>query len=91
VIEVNDNPSIDAGVEDTVLKDGLYVAIMEAFVRRIESFRGLTRREREARSAGAAAVTSRAATNGVGSSDSPPTQPQGATEAEPPRTMHEER
>ncbi len=37
VIEVNDNPSIDAGYEDRVLKDGLYDAIMQSFVRRIEA------------------------------------------------------
>ena len=36
VIEVNDNPSIDAGYEDALLKDSLYERIMEVFVRRIE-------------------------------------------------------
>ena len=36
VIEVNDNPSIDAGVEDEVLKGDLYTRIMEVFMRRIE-------------------------------------------------------
>jgi len=36
VIEVNDNPSIDAGVEDTVLKDELYLRIMRVMLRRIE-------------------------------------------------------
>ncbi len=36
VIEVNDNPSIDAGVEDQVLKDGLYLRIMATMLRRIE-------------------------------------------------------
>lgn len=36
VIEVNDNPSIDAGYEDVLLKDSLYERIMEVFVRRIE-------------------------------------------------------
>ncbi|MCG5535875.1 RimK family protein [Ectothiorhodospira mobilis] len=39
VIEVNDNPSIDAGVEDAVLKDGLYRAILEDFVRRLDGAR----------------------------------------------------
>ncbi len=39
VIEINDNPSIDAGVEDTVLKDGLYLRIMEVFRRRLEQMR----------------------------------------------------
>ncbi len=36
VIEVNDNPTIEAGVEDDVLKDDLYTRIMEVFLRRIE-------------------------------------------------------
>ncbi len=36
VIEVNDNPSIDAGVEDMVLGDALYRRIMAEFVRRLE-------------------------------------------------------
>ncbi len=36
VIEVNDNPSIDAGYEDGLLKDTLYERIMEHFVRRLE-------------------------------------------------------
>ncbi len=36
VIEVNDNPSIDAGIEDAVLKDDLYAAIVQEFLRRIE-------------------------------------------------------
>ncbi len=36
VIEINDNPNIDAGVEDAVLKDDLYRLIIRDFVRRIE-------------------------------------------------------
>jgi glutathione synthase/RimK-type ligase-like ATP-grasp enzyme len=36
VIEVNDNPSIDGGVEDAVLKTALYREIMGVFVKRIE-------------------------------------------------------
>jgi glutathione synthase/RimK-type ligase-like ATP-grasp enzyme len=36
VIEVNDNPSIDAGVEDMVLGDALYRRVMAEFVRRLE-------------------------------------------------------
>jgi glutathione synthase/RimK-type ligase-like ATP-grasp enzyme len=36
VIEVNDNPNIDAGMEDQVLKDQLYKTIMQSFIRRIE-------------------------------------------------------
>ena len=37
VIEVNDNPSIESGIEDHVLKDGLYDAVMASFRRRLES------------------------------------------------------
>ena len=37
VIEINDNPSIDLGVEDARLKDGLYRLIMDEFLRRLES------------------------------------------------------
>jgi len=37
VIEVNDNPSIDSGVEDLILKDGLYRAILSELVSRIEA------------------------------------------------------
>lgn len=36
VIEVNDNPNIDAGVEDLVLKDEIYLRIMRGLLRRIE-------------------------------------------------------
>jgi glutathione synthase/RimK-type ligase-like ATP-grasp enzyme len=36
VIEVNDNPNIDAGIEDLVLKDALYREIMGIFLKRIE-------------------------------------------------------
>jgi glutathione synthase/RimK-type ligase-like ATP-grasp enzyme len=36
VIEVNDNPNIDAGVEDKVLKGELYRRIMDMFLRRLE-------------------------------------------------------
>ena len=36
VMEVNDNPNLDAGVEDQVLKDELYRRIMGFFLRRIE-------------------------------------------------------
>jgi len=43
VIEVNDNPSIDAGVEDAYLGDDLYRRIMEEFLRRMERKRlGIT-------------------------------------------------
>ena len=36
IIEVNDNPSIDAGVEDAYLGEDLYRRIMEEFLRRME-------------------------------------------------------
>ncbi len=36
VIEVNDNPSIEAGVEDKILKDELYQIIMKEFIRRLD-------------------------------------------------------
>jgi glutathione synthase/RimK-type ligase-like ATP-grasp enzyme len=36
VIEVNDNPNIDAGFEDSVLHEDLYRKIMYVFLRRIE-------------------------------------------------------
>ncbi len=39
VIEVNDNPNIDAGAEDKVLKDELYDRVIQSFVRRIEGIR----------------------------------------------------
>lgn len=40
VIEVNDNPSIDSGVEDLILKDSLYAEIMKYFVQKIKMKRG---------------------------------------------------
>ena len=36
VIEVNDNPNIDVGVEDGVLKDDLYRAVVSELIRRVE-------------------------------------------------------
>jgi glutathione synthase/RimK-type ligase-like ATP-grasp enzyme len=43
VIEMNDNPSIDAGVEDAYLGEDLYRRIMEEFLRRMERKRlGIT-------------------------------------------------
>ena len=41
VIEVNDNPSIDSGFEDTLLKDQLYELIMSDILRRIEERKGV--------------------------------------------------
>jgi glutathione synthase/RimK-type ligase-like ATP-grasp enzyme len=39
VIEVNDNPSIEAGVEDEYLGVDLYYLIMEDFLRRLDEQR----------------------------------------------------
>lgn len=36
VIEVNDNPNIDEGIEDLVLKDELYRIIIQDFIRRLD-------------------------------------------------------
>ncbi|MBX9895857.1 MAG: RimK family protein [Nitrosomonas sp.] len=36
VIEINDNPNVDAGNEDGILKEALYQQIMAVFLRRIE-------------------------------------------------------
>ena len=40
VIEVNDNPNLDAGIEDKYLKNELYDRIMRVILRRVESKRG---------------------------------------------------
>ena len=37
VIEINDNPNIDAGIEDKILKDKLYDTIMEVFLNKIKA------------------------------------------------------
>jgi len=37
VIEVNDNPNMDAGNEDSVLKDALYREVMGVFLKRIQA------------------------------------------------------
>lgn len=44
VIEVNDNPNVDAGNEDGVLKDALYREVMGVFVRRIDERKRSTAR-----------------------------------------------
>jgi glutathione synthase/RimK-type ligase-like ATP-grasp enzyme len=44
VIEVNDNPSIDAGIEDLVLREELYLTIMRSFLKRIEERKGAAAR-----------------------------------------------
>ena len=40
VIEINDNPNIDQGIEDAVLKEELYRQIIEDFVWRLDRKRG---------------------------------------------------
>ena len=39
VIEINDNPNIDAGIEDKILKDKLYSTIMDVFLNKIKADR----------------------------------------------------
>jgi hypothetical protein len=34
-MEVNDNPNVDAGIEDVIMKETLYERIMEVFLKRI--------------------------------------------------------
>jgi glutathione synthase/RimK-type ligase-like ATP-grasp enzyme len=41
VIEINDNPSVEAGSEDQLLKDSLYREIMGVFLRRIRERQAL--------------------------------------------------
>ena len=36
VIEINDNPNLDAGVEDEILKEQMYEEVMAEFLRRLE-------------------------------------------------------
>jgi len=40
VIEINDNPSIETGLEDRVLGDKLYDAIIKEFIRRLDKLHG---------------------------------------------------
>ncbi len=37
VIEINDNPNIDAGYEDSLTKESLYTRLIDVFVRRLEA------------------------------------------------------
>jgi glutathione synthase/RimK-type ligase-like ATP-grasp enzyme len=37
VIEINDNPNIDSGIEDKILKEKLYSTIMDVFLNKIKS------------------------------------------------------
>jgi len=39
VIGVNDNPNIDAGIEDAWLGDDLYRLVLESFMRRLDALR----------------------------------------------------
>jgi len=39
IMEVNDNPNIDAGIEDEVLQEELYFRIMEVFSKRVENLK----------------------------------------------------
>jgi glutathione synthase/RimK-type ligase-like ATP-grasp enzyme len=41
IIEINDNPNVDAGNEDGVLKDALYREVMSVFRKRIEERKGI--------------------------------------------------
>jgi len=40
VIEINDNPNIDSGTEDSIMGEYLYEQIMQVFLKRIEAQRG---------------------------------------------------
>jgi glutathione synthase/RimK-type ligase-like ATP-grasp enzyme len=37
VVEVNDNPSVEAGYEDMLLKDALYASVMRVFRKRLDA------------------------------------------------------
>lgn len=37
VIEINDNPNVDAGYEDEILEDELYERVIDVFLRRVEA------------------------------------------------------
>jgi glutathione synthase/RimK-type ligase-like ATP-grasp enzyme len=37
VIEINDNPNIDSGTEDKIMKDKLYATVMDVFLNKIKS------------------------------------------------------
>ncbi|MCA9396987.1 MAG: RimK family alpha-L-glutamate ligase, partial [Candidatus Omnitrophica bacterium] len=39
VIEINDNPNLDAGFEDKIIKDELYLTVMRTFLERIRANR----------------------------------------------------
>ncbi len=50
VIEVNDNPNLDAGYEDGILKDELYERIMRVFMNRVEGLKENGETEKRRRS-----------------------------------------
>lgn len=41
IVEVNDNPNVDYGIEDEVLRESLYERVMETFLKRLEQKRML--------------------------------------------------
>lgn len=43
VIEVNDNPNIDASIEDKVMGDELYKRIIQSLITRVEMSRNIER------------------------------------------------
>ena len=43
VVEVNDNPNIDSGIEDKMMGKELYARIMKSFINRIKMSRNLAR------------------------------------------------
>ncbi|MBN2639762.1 MAG: GNAT family N-acetyltransferase [Bacteroidales bacterium] len=43
VVEVNDNPNIDFGVEDMISKDALYEQLIDSFINRIETARNISK------------------------------------------------
>ena len=55
VIEINDNPNLEVGIEDAVLKDELYRRVLGDLVRRIELRRGQAPRGPPDQHAGSAA------------------------------------
>ena len=40
VVEVNDNPNIDRGIEDGVMGDALYETVLRSLIRRMETRHG---------------------------------------------------
>ncbi|MBS2211835.1 GNAT family N-acetyltransferase [Carboxylicivirga mesophila] len=43
VVEVNDNPNIDAGIEDSLLEGRLYEQLVDAFINRIEQAKNVSK------------------------------------------------